>query len=153
MDIPKVLQVARDAYRYAYNKDSRMSENLMLFYQEGIKNPSVSNLIAHHVTNEGIKHYGEMMQEDIGSLRGNPWQLIKNYLGRIIMASARLNAAQSTEPVKEYFEKFDAKYNKLYGKTHALRKVLIADNRVAYDKVIPRMPKSIKKVIKYAKFF
>lgn len=153
MDVQKVLQVANDTYRYAYNNDSRMNQKLVEFYQEGIKNPSLAKIIANHATLKGAKYYGDKVQEDIGSLRGNPWTLIKDYLKNVFKAAYRLKSAQKTFPIKDFYGRFEDKNKELYGKTYKLREKLIIEQRVLFDKIVPCLPKSCKKAMKYAKYF
>lgn len=153
MNIPQVLQLSKDAYRYAYNNDSRMNEKLVEFYKEGIKNPSLAKIIANHATLKGTEYYGDKVQEDIGSLRGNPWTLIKDYLKNVFKAAYRLKAAQKTFSINYFYSRFEDEYKKLYGKTYKLREKLIIEQRVLFDKIVPCLPKSIKKTVKYAKYF
>ena len=106
MNTPQIIQLSSDIYRYAYNNDSRLNEKLVEYYKEGIKCPSVAKLIAAKATLDGNKRQGDLMQEDIRCLRGKPIQLIKNYIGKSLMALCRITEGQGSDEVKEFYEKF-----------------------------------------------
>lgn len=153
MNIPQVVQLSSDVYRYAYNDDSRLNEKLVEYYKEGVKCPSVAKLIAAKATLDGNKRQGDLLQEDIRCLRGKPLQLLKNYLGRSIMALCRITGAQGSDEVKEFYEKFESKFKELYPKTHTIREEIINEGRVVHGKITPKQSKSLKTMYKYAKLF
>ena len=153
MNIPKVIQSSSDAYRYARYNDSRMKDKIIEFYQEGKKNPSVAKVIASHTMTEYSKKAGEQMVDDIRSLRGKPYKLIINYIGQSLMALCRLDEIKKDIDVKPLYEEFEQVFKNLYPKTHLLREKLIQDERIVYGKTTLCMPKGLKKMYRYRKFF
>ena len=95
MDVSKTKKIADDVYRYAYNNDSRLSKKLVEFYKEGVKNPSVAKMVACQATINGCKRYGDMVQEDLGSLRGKPWELLKSYIAKSILALVNIEKCKN----------------------------------------------------------
>ena len=154
INISRTKELAHDVYRYAYNNDSRIVTKLLEFYKEGINNPSVAKIIAKKATTEGCKHYGEVMQEDISCLRGNPWELIKNFALRSVLAIVNIEKTKNTPLVKEYYDNFEKEFKEnLYPKTHKIREKIINEERVTYGKVTPRKPLSLINRLKYTKLF
>ena len=95
INISRTKELSHDVYRYAYNSDSRITQKLADFYKEGVKCPSVAKVIAEKATLDGIKHYGDMTQEDIRSLRGNPFKLILGYLLKTMLAFANIESEKN----------------------------------------------------------
>ena len=153
INIPQLKEYAYDVYRYAYNDDERMTDKLVKFYKEGVKNPIVARLIQQESFNEGNRRYAEYTQEDMRSLRGNPIELVKEYWNKSMAALDRIREAKSSSPVKEHYEKYCEKMAQLYPKTHAIRDLLLYEGRVSLNEIKPCLPKGIKKAIKYAKYF
>ena len=153
INISRTKDLAHDVYRYAYNSDSRITQKLADFYQEGIKCPSVAKMIAKKAVIDGTKYYGDMLQEDIGSLRGKPWDLIKNYIGKTILALVNIDSGKNQQEVKKYYDVFEKEFKELYPKTHKVREQIIGDRRVLYGETKSIQPKSLKTRFKYTKLF
>ena len=118
INISRTKELAHDVYRYAYNNDSRIVTKLLEFYKEGIKAPSVAKAISQKAIIDGNKYYGDMMQEDINSLNGNPYQLIKNYVLKSFTALLNIETTKKNSPVKEYYDKFEKNLKRHYTLKH-----------------------------------
>lgn len=153
MDIQSVLQLAKDSYRYARHNDKRLEGKIIDFYREGQKNPSVAKVIMKHATLDGCMQAGELMLEDIGSLRGKPHKLIMEHLGKSILALANIENIKKAPAVSPLVDNFEKTYRELYPKTYELRNKLIEDGRVCFKEIKPCLPKSFGKIFKYVKFF
>ena len=58
------------------------------------------------------------MQEDINSLNGNPYQLIKNYVLKSFTALLNIETTKKNSPVKEYYDKFEKNLKRHYTLKH-----------------------------------
>ena len=152
MNIPQIKENAYDIVRYAYNGDERLTEKLVEFYQEGIKNPTVAKLVSKQAIHDGTQRYNEYLQEDIALLRGKPIDLIKEFAGRMILAMCNITEAEQKSPLKEIYENFNQKFKQLYPQTHKLREKIISEGRVCLNEIKPCMPKGIEKILKFARY-
>ena len=153
INVPQLKESAYDVFRYAFNNDERMTEKLVDFYKEGVKNPAVARLIENQSQKDGFQRYRDYLYEDIQSFRGHPMELLKEFYKKAMATVALIRDAKFKPPVKEEFDNFYEKLIQLYPKTLALRERLIADERVCLNEIKPCLPKGIKKALKYAKYF
>lgn len=152
MDIQNVLQSAKDSYRYARCNDSRLENEIINFYKEGQKNPSVAKIIMNHATIDGCKQAGEIMVGDIAFLRGEPRKLIKEHIGKSILAICNIEEAKKTQTIKPLVDKFEKTFIELYPRTYKLREKLIQDGQVCFNEIKPCLPKSLRKYFKYVRY-
>lgn len=126
LNIDVLRQSAAEACQYARYNDNRIQKPIIKFYEEGIKSPSVANIVMReqlqksiHKTNKKALLTGETIADIINHTRTT----LKNI---------KFNKFTSVLP---YQNAFIDKYHNMYPKTMLLREYLINHDRIKMNKV------------------
>ena len=154
INLSRTKGFADDAYRYAYNGDSRVEASLLEFYKEAVHCPSVAKVIARKSIVDGLERYKKMVAETVVSSSKEYWALVKDYFTNSVEAIAIINEAKYDRDIKEYYDVFEKKFKEtLYPTTHKIREKIIEDGRVVYGQVTPRKSLGLRAWLRYSKLF
>ena len=155
MDYEIVRSNFYDAYRHAKYGDMRMIPHLKTYYEEGVKNPSVTKIIQQAVMDRKIKADLKQMAEDSVFLRGEANANFKKAISEIAKGIFNINI-QSTcnNEVKPLYLAFEEEFKKRYPKTGRIRMRLINYGRFSTDKIALKMEaEAKKKLLGFLRFF
>jgi len=133
----KVYTSIKDAYRYARQNDSRMTDKLIEYYKEGQSNPSVAKIIDNDGFHSYINSYSNMIIEDISRGR-NKKEAITEFgenSNNMIENMTKLKQAPEVAPYKQAFDK---QMETLYPKTYFLRDSIVLNNRISFADEHPK---------------
>lgn len=127
MNIDILRQSVAEACKYARYNDKRIQKPIMKFYEEGLKSPSIANVVLrdqlyksiYNANKEAFKN-GKSIRDIINGTRNTLRNIKYNELYVAVLP---------------YNHVFIGKYYKMYPKTMLLREYLIQHNRIKMNKV------------------
>lgn len=152
MDYDVVKTSVQEAYRNYRVNNTKFYNSMGKFYEEGVKNPSVSRIILQDHIRKGMLAANDILKQaiEINYYCANPLLYGETAPRHQMIYGLSLNAAiksieaqdmyKNSESLKdelgtEISKNFDKKWDELYPRTGKIRKRIIEANRISMDNV------------------